>query len=287
MPFPAVRSCDALVVKVATAIKARSSARTYERGYNAHGYRTTLTDAATGKAMETREAMDAFGNVTRTTHGNGVAETRAFDAKTGRPTDIDALSSGGTKIRDDAYAWRSDGLLASRASHVGGNSAKLEEFDRDPLGRLTKAATKLGGVAKRTLSYTYDAKGNLKTRTGSVDADIDVSAYGYDAAKPHRLAGATIEGKTYKFAHDADGNIEKYDCVPAGCEDRFVEWSGRNLPVRITVGSGKADKTPTARDEFAYGPDGARYRRQATFADGDSQRTERTYHVDKSTILRN
>ena len=224
---------------------------------------------------------------TWTAYGNGVAETRAFDAKTGRPRAVATISGGGTKIRDDAYAWRSDGLLASRASHVGGNSAKLEEFDRDPLGRLTKAETKLGGVAKRTLSYTYDAKGNLKTRTSSVDADIDVSAYGYDAAKPHRLAGATIGGKTYKFAHDADGNIEKYDCVPAGCEDRFVEWSGRNLPVRITVGGSKVDKTPTARDEFAYGSDGARYRRQATFADGDSQRTERTYHVDKSTILRN
>ena len=247
--------------------------------YNARGYRTTLADAATGKALETREAMDAFGNVTRTTYGNGVAETRAFDQKTGRPTGI-AATSGGTKIRDNAYVWRSDGLLASRASHVGGNSAKLEEFDRDPLGRLTKAATKLGGVAKRTLTYSYDAKGNLKARTSSVDADIDVSAYGYDAAKPNRLAGATIGGKAYKFSHDADGNIEKYDCAPAACDDRFVEWSGRNLPVRITVGSGKADKTPTARDEFAYGPDGARYRRKSTYKDADDAlRTERAYYV--------
>ena len=300
---------DARVSAAKTVIDAVGGARTYERGYaydtygrvatvthpsglkarygyNARGYRTTLTDVSTGKALEAREAMDAFGNATRTTHGNGVAETWAFDAKTGRPTDIDALSSGGTKIRDDAYAWRSDGLLASRASHVGGNSAKLEEFDRDPLGRLTEAATKLGGVAKRTLSYNYDAKGNLTKRTSSVDADIDVSAYSYDASKPHRLAGATIGGKTYKFAHDADGNIEKYDCAPATCDDRFVEWSGRNLPVRITVGSGKADKTPTARDEFAYGPDGARYYRKATYKDADDAlRTERTYYVGESEEL--
>ena len=81
-------------------------------------------------------------------------------------------------------------------------------------------------------------------------------------------------------AHDADGNIEKYDCVPATCDDRFVEWSGRNLPVRITLGDSKTDKIPTARDEFAYGPDGARYYRKATYKDADGDlRTERTYHV--------
>ncbi len=33
------------------------------------------------------------------------------------------------------------------------------------------------------------------------------------------------------------------------------------LLVRVTIGSGKADAAPTARDEFARGPDGARYRR--------------------------
>ena len=99
--------------------------------------------------------MDAFGNVTRTTHGNGATTTRTFDPKTGRPTGIGAAAKSGTKIRDNAYAWRSDGLLASRASHIGGKNANLEEFYRDPLGRLTKAATKLGGVAKRT--QTYDA----------------------------------------------------------------------------------------------------------------------------------
>ena len=136
------------------------------------------------------------------------------------------------------------------------------------------------------MRYSYDARGNLKTRTSSVDADIDVSAYGYDASKPNRLAGAMIEGKTYKFSHDADGNVEKYDCVPAACDDRFVEWGDRNLPVRITGGRSKTDKTPTARDEFAYGPDGARYHRKATCRDADGDlRTERTYHVGESEEL--
>ena len=136
------------------------------------------------------------------------------------------------------------------------------------------------GVAKRTLAYAYDATGNLTKKTSSVGADIGVSAYGYDASKPHRLTGATIEGRSHKFVHDANGNIEKYDCVPATCDDRFVEWNGRNLPVRITVGGSKAGAKPTARDEFAYGPDGARYHRKSTHTDADDTvRTEHAYYV--------
>ena len=53
-------------------------------GYNSRGYRTTLNNGSSGgAALETRRAMDAYGNVTRTTYGNGVTTTRIFDPKTG------------------------------------------------------------------------------------------------------------------------------------------------------------------------------------------------------------
>ncbi|MCY3818279.1 MAG: Ig-like domain-containing protein [Gammaproteobacteria bacterium] len=249
--------------------------------YNARGHRTVLRNGSSaGAALETRTAMDAYGNVTGTTYGNGAATTRVFDPKTGLPTGIETVAKGGAKIQDNAYAWRSDGLLASRASHIGGNNARKEEFARDPLGRLTTATTKLGGAAKRTLSYAYDEKGNLKSKTSSVDSDIDVSAYGYDASKPHRLASATIGGETHKFSHDADGNLTKYDCTSATCvDDKFIDWNGRNLPERITVGGSRTDETPTSRDEFAHGPDGARYHRKTSHMDGETLRAENTYYV--------
>ena len=112
--------------------------------YNARGYRTTLNKgSSTGATLETRAALDARGNVTGATYGNGVTTTRIFDPKTGRATDIDTVARGGTKIQDNAYVWRSDGLLESRASHVGGANAKKETFAYDPLGRLKTATTKL------------------------------------------------------------------------------------------------------------------------------------------------
>ncbi len=215
-------------------------------------------------------------------YGNGVTTTRIFDPKTGRPRDIDTVASGGTKIQDNAYAWRSDGLLDSRASHVGGMNAKLEEFAYDPLGRLKTSTTKLNdsATATRTLSQTYHANGNLKTRTSSVAADISVSAYGYDASKPHRLTSATIGGKTHAFSHDADGNITRYDCTSTTCgDDKYIDWNGRNLPERVTVGDSKTDDMPTARDEFAYGPNGARYHRKTSYMDGETLRTENTYYA--------
>ena len=255
-------------------------------GYNSRGYRTTLNNGSSGgAALETRGAMDAYGNVTRTTYGNGVTTTRAFDPKTGRPRDIDTAASGGTKIQDNAYAWRSDGLLLSRASHVGGTNAKKEEFAYDLLGRLKTATTKLSNVTRRTLSQTYYANGNLKTKTSSVNADIGATSYTYGAgaAGPHAVTGATIDDKAHEFSYDADGNMEEYECTAmTGCgdvDDKFIEWNGRNLPKRITVGESKTHATPTSRDEFAYGPDGARYHRKTTYADGQNQRTEHTYYV--------
>ena len=146
---------------------------------------------------------------------------------------------------------------------------------------MTFEYTKFGELWKRTDGKgTYDANGNLKTKTSSVGADVGVSAYGYDASKPHRLASATIGGKAHAFSHDADGNITKYDCTSSTCvDDKYIDWNGRNLPERITVGGSRTDATPTARDEFAYGPDGARHHRKTTYMDGETLRAENTYYV--------
>ena len=72
----------------------------------------------------------------------------------------------------------------------------------------------------------------------------------------------------------------EYECTATGCgDDKYIEWNGRNLPQRITVGGSRADDTPTARGEFAYGPDGARYHRKTSYMDGETLRTENTYYV--------
>ena len=122
-----------------------------ERGYNARGYLETLTDATTGtrRTLVTYGAMDARGNIETETFGNGAQTTRAHDPKTGRPRAI-GTSRGTSTFQDHAYAWLTDGSLASRTANAAGSGAtartlRKEEFDYDYLGRLDSAATKLGG----------------------------------------------------------------------------------------------------------------------------------------------
>ena len=61
-------------------------------GYNDHGYLVTVDDTvtATEGVLETYTSMDAYGNVTGVTYGNGVKTQRSFAANSGRPTMINS-----------------------------------------------------------------------------------------------------------------------------------------------------------------------------------------------------
>ena len=263
-------------------------------GYNAHGYLATVDDTATATegVLETYDTMDAYGNVTQVTYGNGVVTQRAFAANSGRPTDIDSThekDNNTTVLQDNAYQWQSNGLLQSRLSGaaVGSMNARREDFVYDHLNRLKSAKTYLnGGIsASRTLETTYYKLGNIKTKTSSVTADVDVTDYGYGSgtAAPghHAVTRASIGGNAHTFSYDADGNMTQYDCTPATCEDKYIGWNKRNLPTTVTLGDSLTDTTPTAKDEFAYGPNGQRYYKKSTWDDAGDLRTEHTFYVGR------
>ena len=79
--------------------------------------------------------MNAYGQVSRQTFGNGVVTARAFDAKSGRLREIDT-TRGAAKIQDNTYAWRTNGILSSRLDESGA-TAKGETFAYDALGGNT------------------------------------------------------------------------------------------------------------------------------------------------------
>ncbi len=211
--------------------------------------------------------MDAYGNVTQVTYGNGVVTQRAFAANSGRPTTINSTRSKGdntTVQQKNEYLWQSNGQLQSRLSGaaVGSMNARKEDFVYDHLNRLESAKTYLNGgtSASRTLATTYDKLGNIKNKTSSVTADVNVTGYGYGSgtAAPghHAITSVSIGGNALTFSYDAEGNMTQYDCTPATCEDKYIGWNARNLPTTVTLGDSLTDTTPTAKDEFAYGPNG-------------------------------
>ena len=256
-------------------------------GYNAHGYLATVDDTATTGVLETYNALDAYGNVTKVTYGNSVVTQRAFAANSGRPTDIDSTHNSTTVLQKNEYLWQSNGQLQSRISHVGSMNARKEDFVYDQLNRLESATTYLNGGtnASRTLETNYDKLGNLKNKTSSVTADVEVTGYDYGSGmgtpNHHKVNGASIGGNAHTFSYDTEGNMTRYDCTPATCEDKYIGWNDRNLPTTVTLGDSLTDTTPTAKDEFAYGPNGQRYYKKSTWDDAGTLRTEHTFYVGR------
>ncbi|MYK46577.1 MAG: hypothetical protein F4029_10130, partial [Gammaproteobacteria bacterium] len=141
--------------------------------YNARGYLSKLKQGTS--ALATVTAMDAWGNATGESYGNGVSTTRTFD-ELGRATGI-ATAKGTAKLQQEAYGWRSDGLLESRAVGSGANT-DTEVFGYDHLGRLDSAKTyvdeatvRTSSTVDRSLSYGYDRLGNLTSKPGVEDDD--------------------------------------------------------------------------------------------------------------------
>ena len=287
-PYATSRAYDSL---------GRPSSTTYpselkvERGYNARGYLETLTDAttATKKTLVRYGAMDAHGNIETETFGNGAVTSRTFDPETGRPTAI-GTARGTSTFLDHAYGWRTDGSLESRTANAAGSGTSAralreEEFEYDHLGQLDSAATKLGGsmAASRTLDYDYEPGGNLTSKTSDMSGDKNVTAtmYGQGTAGPHALTRATVGDVVHNFRYDAQGHLERDDA--ASGDDRFVEWDGRGLATRVTVGSAANAAMPAARETFLYGPGGARYRKKSEWRVGEGDtavlKSETTHYV--------
>lgn len=240
--------------------------------YNARGYLSKLKRGTA--ALTTYTAMDARGNTTGLTYGNGVSTTRTYD-DLGRTTGIDTVK-GTASFQDETYGWRSDGLLESRAVGTGA-TADTEVFAYDHLGRLSGAKTYAdeaspgaSSTADRTLSYGYDRLGNLTSKPGATLAYAGTGNAGPNAATSAALGSATT------IAYDTSGQVTGYDAATG--DDTFVEWDGRGMASRITVGASKTTTAPTARDEFRYGPDGERYYRKTTWTETvtDAQGTSTT-----------
>ena len=226
------------------------SAVKVDHEYNERGYAAKLKHGDTALAEVT--AQTAYGQPEAERYGNGVRTRRSYD-KRGRLSDIDTIRRGAT-IQDNTYAWLSDGSLQRRTARAG-SGVRREHFAYDHLNRLKEARTDFPGSSKpsRTLAFDYDP--DLET---------------------NRLREATIGDVAREFPHDTSGHIERYACKDPnenderdpcdGVDDTFIDWNARGLAEKVTVGDSATDATPTARDSFRYGPDGARYFKKSEWA---------------------
>ena len=249
--------------------------------YNANGHLERLQDAegtldgqgnfTPSTVYRTVTAMDARGNVTAETLGNGVRRNHAFDGRTGRLLGIESGRSSAKNLQDLAYDWDKLGNLKSRTSGEGA-SALVETFGYDGLNRLTSHRAGTGAVQ----STTYDGYGNVRSRTGA-----GTYAYGADSGasgRPHAVASVTGNGVTTTHAYDANGSLT------SSSDGRTVAYAAFGKAKSISKGG--------RTSAFAHGPDRARFRRADDDGNGNATTTlylgnvERVTHPDATVTVR-
>ena len=262
------------------------SGLTVLRKYNTRGYLSALKNNADLSNLVTYTGVNARGQATNESYGNGTSMTRMFNAESGRLESV-LTEQGMTEIRHDTYKWRSDSLLESRADETGA-TVRRESFVHDRLGRVESATTPLSGGGSRTLSMTYDKLGNLKERTSSVTGDLDVSVTvlgsGSSAPGPTAATTITVGSATHALSYDTGGRVMLDDDQSTGGVDRYFDWNARGLLEKVVAGDSLTDATPEAAEEYAYGPDGARYYRKSTWKDA-SDPDNVTYSVEHRFYL--
>jgi RHS repeat-associated protein len=226
--------------------------------YNDYGYLQSVTDWNTGTAVYSVQGMDARGNVTSATYGNGTVTSWIYDQGSGLLTDQTTTNVLGVTLQSLAYTWDALGNQTSRwdrgIQNPSTNTYKnlQQSFCYDSLNRLIKTNQgSLNGSCTGTQDQQYDDFGNIVSKN-------NVGAYTYNPASPHQLQ-ATGDGVAYTY--DTAGNLT------SDTSGRTLYYTAFDKVSAITKG--------TNQITFTYGPDRNVYKRVDTASSG----TTTTYTI--------
>jgi RHS repeat-associated protein len=223
----------------------------------------TTTTCGTTCTLWTANAMNAFGQITQETLGNGVMINRTYDAVTAWLTQATAGVGGGAALLNQSYLQDDNGNLTQRQAVVQGQGL-TENFFYDNDYRLT-CATLSSSCSSPTVVYDGSAAG-----PGNITSQAGVGVYSYPASGqplPHAVTSitGTFNGITNPtFSYDANGNMTSR----AGSA---VTWFSNNYPAEISA----SDATGNEGVQFKYGPDRQRWEQIYTAPGG----TEQTYYI--------
>jgi RHS repeat-associated protein len=223
--------------------------------YNARGYLNEVTNAASGARFWKADTADARGNVTFSTLGNGLVTEHRYDAASGRLKRIQTDIHGQVSVQQNAYEFDALGNMVSRRDELR-NMTEIAGYDS--LNRLVNVETRRP-LETLTNTITYDALGNILTRTGVGTYTYGGTCNGIKAG-PHAVTtvGGAGAPSTQAYCYDVNG-----DMVRSGTRD--VTYASFGKPTRFVQGS-----TETL---FTYGPDRQRYRRVDANPDGNTTTT--------------
>jgi len=255
-----------LVYPISTSNGALTLQYTYQYGLLHTVVDSTDTTGICGTTctLWTANAMNAFGQVTQETLGNGVVINRAYDPVTSWLTAATAGVGGGAALLNQSYLEDENGNVTQRENNALG---LYENFYYDADNRLCDVVLNSTATKCTTPSIIYDG-GNIGP--GNITTQAGVGTYTYPAAgqpQPHAVISVTgtfngIVNPT--FSYDANGNMTSR----AGST---ITWFSNNYPATIYA----SDATGSEEVQLTYGPDRQRWKQ--TYTVGGS--TETTYYI--------
>ncbi len=215
--------------------------------YNATGYLKTVTDATPNVSAHpvywTGEAFDAAGHPTQYTYGNNVRTIDSyFDDGHLKVATAGLVVNNvpGGEVSNSQYSYHLAGTLGTRIdTDAPGAVGITANYAYDSLGRLTGESRSGGGLpGTSTLAWTYDAIGNMTSRTDSTAQGGYVNVYNYNGSGagsvlPHAVASVSgfVDGIAVPAYHyDAEGNMTS----GAG---RSMNWTSYDMVQSVTKGT--------------------------------------------------
>jgi len=184
--------------------------------------------------------MDAAGNVTAFTLGNGVTTTRNYNTQTGFLETIQSTANGLGTFQNLAYTYNKLGMPTSREDKQSQLTESFE-YDAQNLNRLAKSS--ITGRINQTTQYRYDSLGNITYKQdNNCGVAIDTSCYEY-GARPH----AVTKAAGIDYAYDAQGNMN----MTSSSAGRLISWTHFNKP-RTLLQSAQSDTEHNRSLSFDY-----------------------------------
>ncbi len=214
--------------------------------YNLQGYLETVTDLTTD--YWTADSQNAEGQLTQFTFGNGVTTNQGYDSETGRISAIGTSTPlGVNNVQDLTFTFDAIGNLTQRADLA---QTLTEDIGYDVLNRMT-SSTLDDGTTITAKAYTYNAIGNLKSKTGIGTYTYGASAGSPDAG-PHAVTSVIDSNSVnHDFVYDLNGNqTSGYNFTDS--QARTQTWNSYNKVKTITQG--------TTILTFSYGANRARFK---------------------------
>lgn len=213
-----------------TYLHSGDSAKVFTQRYNAYGYLSRIQRG--DLALWDVAGQDAANRVTSAVLGNGLTQNRSFNPYTSRLEHAELITGSSVERLKETYLYDVLGNVTTRGQFWNGDGF-LETFEYDALNRLK--TSQVAGKGQQV--YTYDAAGNIVTKTGL--GTYRYPAQGNNAIQPHAVQG--IDGVSGTYSYDKNGNL----LVGGG---RSYTWTSFDMPLTINKGS-------SASARFYYGPE--------------------------------